>query len=177
MCGRFNPIPFLSAIVRLYRLTAPAGLGRSDAPAYHVAPTDPVPFVTAGENGADRLREGGGGWCRGGRRECRRRRCSTSRSESANTSGAFKNALRLQAPSARLRLDALLDPGRRRSSSRPPTMPDSIQRRRWTQPKGFSWRTSSASCNSIASAARSTASRTGAASQRAYQPGLRAVGR
>ena len=58
MCGRFTRYLSWSEIVRLYRLTAPAELGRNDAPAYNVAPTDPVPFVTAGENGAHRLREG-----------------------------------------------------------------------------------------------------------------------
>ena len=56
MCGRFTRYLSWSEIVRLYRLTAPAETGRNDAPAYNVAPTDPVPFVTAGKNGA--LREG-----------------------------------------------------------------------------------------------------------------------
>lgn len=45
-------------LVRLYRLTETWEKQRNDAPAYNVAPTDPVPFVTAGENGGQRLREG-----------------------------------------------------------------------------------------------------------------------
>jgi putative SOS response-associated peptidase YedK len=44
--------------VWLYRLTETWEKQRNDAPAYNVAPTDSVPFVTAGENGAQRLREG-----------------------------------------------------------------------------------------------------------------------
>jgi putative SOS response-associated peptidase YedK len=51
MCGRFTRYLSWSEIVRLYRLTAPAEVGRNDAPAYNVAPTDPVPFITAGEDG------------------------------------------------------------------------------------------------------------------------------
>ena len=46
------------------RLTAPAELGRNDVPAYNVAPTDPVPFVSTGENGAHRLREGFPWWAK-----------------------------------------------------------------------------------------------------------------
>jgi len=37
-------------LVRLYRLTETWEKQRSDAPAYNIAPTDPVPFVTAGES-------------------------------------------------------------------------------------------------------------------------------
>jgi putative SOS response-associated peptidase YedK len=46
MCGRFTRYLSWSEIVRLYRLTAPAEVGRNDAPAYNVAPTDrgEVPF-------------------------------------------------------------------------------------------------------------------------------------
>jgi putative SOS response-associated peptidase YedK len=56
MCGRFTRYLSWLQIVRLYRLTAPIETGRNDAPAYNVAPTDPVPFVIAGENGVDALR-------------------------------------------------------------------------------------------------------------------------
>jgi len=55
MCGRFTRYFPWSEIHRLYRLTTDWQKQRNDAPAYNVAPTDPVPFITAGENGAHRL--------------------------------------------------------------------------------------------------------------------------
>lgn len=58
MCGRYTRYLPWSEIHRLYRLTAPAEIGRNDAPRYNIAPTEEVPFVTAGENGSHRLREG-----------------------------------------------------------------------------------------------------------------------
>jgi putative SOS response-associated peptidase YedK len=58
MCGRFTRYLSWSEIQRLYRLTTDWEKQRNDAPAYNVVPTDPVPFVKAGENGTHRLREG-----------------------------------------------------------------------------------------------------------------------
>lgn len=58
MCGRYTRYLTWSEIHRLYRLTAPAEIGRNDEPRYNIAPTQDVPFVTAGENGNHRLREG-----------------------------------------------------------------------------------------------------------------------
>ena len=92
MCGRFTRYLSWSEIVRLYRLTAPAELGRNDAPAYNVAPTDPVPFVTAGENGAHRLREGRWWLVPWWAKEMPKAAMFNARSESADTSGAFKDA-------------------------------------------------------------------------------------
>ena len=92
MCGRFTRYLSWSEIVRLYRLTAPAELGRNDAPAYNVAPTDPVPFVTAGENGAHRLREGRWWLVPWWAKEMPKAAMFNARIETADTSGAFKDA-------------------------------------------------------------------------------------
>jgi putative SOS response-associated peptidase YedK len=94
MCGRFTRYLSWSEIVRLYRLTAPAELGRNDAPAYNVAPTDPVPFVTAGENGAHRLREGRWWLVPWWAKEMPKAAMFNARIETADTSGAFKDAFR-----------------------------------------------------------------------------------
>ena len=94
MCGRFTRYLSWSEIVRLYRLTAPAELGRNDAPAFNVAPTDSVPFVTAGENGAHRLREGRWWLVPWWAKEMPKAAMFNARSESADTSGAFKDAFR-----------------------------------------------------------------------------------
>lgn len=58
MCGRYTRYLSWSEIHRLYRLTAPAETGRNDAPRYNIAPTDEVPFITAGDDGNHRLRTG-----------------------------------------------------------------------------------------------------------------------
>ena len=92
MCGRFTRYLSWSEIVRLYRLTAPAETGRNDAPAYNVAPTDPVPFVTAGENGAHRLREGRWWLVPWWAKEMPKAAMFNARIETADTSGAFKDA-------------------------------------------------------------------------------------
>ena len=51
MCGRFTRMMPWPELVRLYRLTEQWETQRNDPPAYNVAPTDPVPFVTAGSTG------------------------------------------------------------------------------------------------------------------------------
>ena len=55
MCGRYTRYLTWSEI---YRLTAPAEIGRNDEPRYNIAPTQDVPFFTAGDDGNHRLREG-----------------------------------------------------------------------------------------------------------------------
>src|SRR4029450_5901654 len=92
MCGRFTRSLPWSEIHRLYRLTAPAELGRNDAPAYNVAPTDPVPFVTAGENGAHKLREGRWWLVPWWAKEMPKAAMFNARIGTADTSGAFKDA-------------------------------------------------------------------------------------
>ena len=92
MCGRFTRYLSWSEIVRLYRLTAPGEVSRNDAPAYNVAPTDPVPFVTAGENGAHKLREGRWWLVPWWAKEMPKAAMFNARIETADTSGAFKDA-------------------------------------------------------------------------------------
>jgi putative SOS response-associated peptidase YedK len=65
---------------------------RNDAPAYNVAPTDPVPFITAGENGAHTLREGRWWLVPWWAKELPKAAMFNARIETADTSGAFKDA-------------------------------------------------------------------------------------
>lgn len=58
MCGRFTRYLPWQEIVRLYRLTLDYEISKNTAPAYNIAPTVEVPFVPAGDNGSQRLREG-----------------------------------------------------------------------------------------------------------------------
>lgn len=51
MCGRFTRYLTWSEIHALYRLTAPAEVGRNTEARYNIAPTQTVDFVTVGENG------------------------------------------------------------------------------------------------------------------------------
>jgi putative SOS response-associated peptidase YedK len=79
-------------LVRLYRLTETWERQRNDAPAHNIAPTDPVPFVTAGENGAQRLREGRWWLVPWWAREMPKQAMFNARIETVDTSGAFKDA-------------------------------------------------------------------------------------
>jgi putative SOS response-associated peptidase YedK len=79
-------------LVRLYRLTETWERQRNDAPAYNIAPTDPVPFVTAGENGAQRLREGRWWLVPWWAKEMPKGAMFNARIETVDTSGAFKDA-------------------------------------------------------------------------------------
>ncbi len=58
MCGRYTRYLPWSEIHRLYRLTAPADVGRNDAPRYNIAPTDEVPFITVADDGNHKVRAG-----------------------------------------------------------------------------------------------------------------------
>jgi putative SOS response-associated peptidase YedK len=58
MCGRFTRYLPWSEIVRLYRLTLDYEISKNTAPAYNIAPTVDVTFVTAGDDGNHKLREG-----------------------------------------------------------------------------------------------------------------------
>lgn len=58
MCGRFTRYLPWSEVHRLYRLTLDYEKQKNTAPAYNIAPTQEVHFITAGENGAHKLREG-----------------------------------------------------------------------------------------------------------------------
>ena len=58
MCGRFTRYLTWAEIHGLYRLTLDWEKQRNDEPQYNIAPTEEVPFVTAGENGNHKLRQG-----------------------------------------------------------------------------------------------------------------------
>jgi len=92
MCGRFTRMMPWPELVRLYRLTETWERQRNDAPAHNIAPTDPVPFVTAGENGAQRLREGRWWLVPWWAREMPKQAMFNARIETVDTSGAFKDA-------------------------------------------------------------------------------------
>jgi putative SOS response-associated peptidase YedK len=92
MCGRFTRYLPWSEIHRLYRLTTDWQKQRNDAPAYNVAPTDPVPFITAGENGSHKLREGRWWLVPWWAKELPKAAMFNARIETADTSGAFKDA-------------------------------------------------------------------------------------
>src|SRR3954468_3732553 len=92
MCGRFTRMMPWPELVRLYKLTETWERQRNDAPAYNIAPTDPVPFVTAAENGAHRLREGRWWLVPWWAKEMPKQAMFNARIETVETSGAFKDA-------------------------------------------------------------------------------------
>ena len=93
MCGRYTRYLPWSEIHRLYRLTAPADVGRNTQPRYNIAPTQDVLFVTKGENGSDhRLREGRWWLVPWWAKDIPKGAMFNARSETVDTSGAFKDA-------------------------------------------------------------------------------------
>jgi putative SOS response-associated peptidase YedK len=92
MCGRFTRMMPWPELVRLSRLTETWERQRNDAPAYNVARTDPVPFVTASENGGQRLREGRWWLVPWWAKEMPKQAMFNARIETVDTSGAFKDA-------------------------------------------------------------------------------------
>ena len=92
MCGRFTRMMPWPELVRLYRLTETWEKQRNDAPAYNIAPTDPVPFVTAGENGSQRLREGRWWLVPWWAKEMPKAAMFNARIETVDTTNAFKDA-------------------------------------------------------------------------------------
>jgi putative SOS response-associated peptidase YedK len=96
MCGRFTRYHSWREIHRLYRLTLPAETGRNDEPAYNVAPTQTVPFVTAGEDGNHRLREGMWWLVPYWAKEKPKYAMFNARSEDAETKPAFRDAFKVK---------------------------------------------------------------------------------
>ncbi|MEO5326189.1 SOS response-associated peptidase [Mesorhizobium sp. CC13] len=94
MCGRYTRYLSWSEIHRLYRLTTDWERQRNDAPAYNIAPTEDVVFVTAGENGNHKLREGRWWLVPWWAKEMPKGAMFNARSETADTSGAFKDAFK-----------------------------------------------------------------------------------
>ncbi|TIV09477.1 MAG: SOS response-associated peptidase, partial [Mesorhizobium sp.] len=94
MCGRYTRYLSWSEIHRLYRLTTDWERQRNDAPAYNIAPTEDVVFVTAGEDGNHKLREGRWWLVPWWAKEMPKGSMFNARSETADTSGAFKDAFK-----------------------------------------------------------------------------------
>ncbi|GAB4072286.1 SOS response-associated peptidase [Ancylobacter sonchi] len=94
MCGRFTRYLTWAEIHALYRLTLDWEKGRNDAPRYNIAPTQDVPFVTAGENGAQRLREGRWWLVPHWAKELPKAAMFNARIETVDTSPAFRDAFK-----------------------------------------------------------------------------------
>jgi putative SOS response-associated peptidase YedK len=95
MCGRYTRYLPWSEIHRLYRLTAPADVGRNTQPRYNIAPTQDVLFVTKGDNGGGhQLREGRWWLVPWWAKEMPKGNMFNARSETVETSGAFKDAFK-----------------------------------------------------------------------------------
>jgi putative SOS response-associated peptidase YedK len=94
MCGRFTRYLPWSEIVRLYRLTLDYEINKNTAPAYNIAPTVDVPFVTAGEDGNHKLREGRWWLVPWWAKELPKAAMFNARIETVDTGNAFKDAFR-----------------------------------------------------------------------------------
>ncbi|WP_011580587.1 MULTISPECIES: SOS response-associated peptidase [Chelativorans] len=92
MCGRFTRYLTWSEIHRLYRLTLDWEKQKNDEPRYNICPTEDVDFVTAGENGSHRLKTGRWWLVPWWAKEMPKAAMFNARIETADTSGAFKDA-------------------------------------------------------------------------------------
>lgn len=94
MCGRFTRYLPWSEIHRLYRLTAPAEIGRNDPPRYNIAPTEEVPFVTADDEGDHKLRSGRWWLVPFWAKEMPKAAMFNARIEGVDTASAFRDAFK-----------------------------------------------------------------------------------
>ena len=90
-----HPISILVGNSPAYRLTAPADTGRNTEPRYNIAPTEDVLFVTAGDDGIHKLREGRWWLVPWWAKEVPKKTpMFNARMETVDTSGAFKDAFK-----------------------------------------------------------------------------------
>lgn len=94
MCGRFTRMMTWGELIALYRLTGEWEQGWNSPARYNIAPTEEVPFVTAGENGNHKLRLGRWWLVPWWAKEMPKQAMFNARIETADTSGAFKDAWR-----------------------------------------------------------------------------------
>lgn len=94
MCGRFTRYLAWSEIHHLYRLTLDWEKQRNTEPRYNIAPTEDVLFVTVGENGNHKLREGRWWLVPWWAKAMPSGAMFNARIETVDTSGAFKDAFR-----------------------------------------------------------------------------------
>ena len=92
MCGRFTRFHTWADIHQMYRLTDAIETGRNTEARYNIAPTEDVLFVTTGDNGSHRLREGRWWLVPWWAKEVPKAAMFNARIETADTSGAFKDA-------------------------------------------------------------------------------------
>ncbi|TIR56565.1 MAG: SOS response-associated peptidase, partial [Mesorhizobium sp.] len=94
MCGRYTRYLPWSEIHRLYRLTLDWEKQRNDAPAYNVAPTEEVPFITIAEGGNHKLRQGRWWLVPYWAKEVPKFQMFNARSEEADAKPAFRDAFK-----------------------------------------------------------------------------------
>lgn len=94
MCGRFTRYLSWQEIHHLYRLTTDWERGRNDEARYNIAPTETVPFIVAGRNGAHSLKEGRWWLVPWWAKEMPKQAMFNARVETVATSGAFKDAFK-----------------------------------------------------------------------------------
>lgn len=92
MCGRFTRFHSWADIHRMYSLLPATEAGRNTEARYNIAPTEDVFFVTAGESGGQVVREGRWWLVPWWAKEMPKAAMFNARIETADTSGAFKDA-------------------------------------------------------------------------------------
>ena len=88
------PVPSLVGNPQALPPDARLGKQRNDQPAYNIAPTDDVLFVTAGEDGSHRLREGRWWLVPWHAKEMPKWPMFNARSEEADTKPSFRDAFK-----------------------------------------------------------------------------------
>ncbi|MBX3582888.1 MAG: SOS response-associated peptidase [Rhizobiaceae bacterium] len=92
MCGRFTRFHTWAEIHRMYSMLPESETGRNTAARYNIAPTEDVYFVTADEHGGQKFREGRWWLVPWWAKELPKAAMFNTRIETADTSGAFKDA-------------------------------------------------------------------------------------
>ncbi len=92
MCGRFTRFHTWADIHRMYSLLPASEAGRNTEARYNIAPTEDVFFITADENGGQRVREGRWWLVPWWAKEMPKAAMFNARVETAESSGAFKDA-------------------------------------------------------------------------------------
>ena len=118
MYGRFTRFHSWADIHRMYSLLPAKETGRNTEARYNIAPTEDVYFVTAGEEGGQKVRQGRWWLVPWWAKELPNQPMFNARIETADTGGAFKECLEVE---------ALPEPGRRLLRM------DEERRGRWTR--------------------------------------------
>lgn len=92
MCGRFTRFHAWADIHRMYRLLPATETGRNTEARYNIAPTEDVYFVTVDRDGGQKVREGRWWLVPWWAKEMPRQPMFNARVETADTTGAFKDA-------------------------------------------------------------------------------------